>query len=403
MKVGIYLGDQAPDVGGGFTFQADLFQAFSKLAAGSHHQFVVFGKKEFEAEVLTATANAVQFSAVPARSFVDRFQFMLQRDFAFARSRWRRKGALQRCAERESIECMWFLGSDCHMLDMPYIAVVWDLQHRTLPWFPEVSYNGEWDAREAANAWFLRRAAVVITGTQVGAGEIARIYQVPPQLLKILPHPTPARALRAAEVDTAASVVSDMRSKYGIVRPYLLYPAQFWAHKNQVTLLYALALLREQGIEIDVVFAGSDKGNRAYCERVTRELGLTSFVHFLGFIPDDDLINLYRHAVALAYVSHGGPENLPPLEAFALGCPVLAAEVPGAREQLGDCALYLDPGSAQSIASACRQMLEDGGLREQLIAAGRERAQQWTGTDFVRGVFRILDDFEPVRRSWGIP
>lgn len=402
MKVGIYLGDQAPDTGGGFTFQADLFQAFSKIAAESHHQFVVFGRKEFEKRVLAGTANTVKFSVLPERSPLDRFQFMLQRDFAFVRANWLRKGILQRCAERESIECMWFLGSDCHLLDVPYIAVVWDLQHRTLPWFPEVSCNGEWDAREAANAWFLRRAATVITGTRVGADEITRFYQVQPQLLKILPHPTPERALQAAAVDAPAAA-SAVRGKYGIDRPYLFYPAQFWAHKNHVTLLHALALLRQQGLEIDAVFAGSDKGNRAYCERVARELGVAPFVHFLGFIPDDDLVNLYRYAVALAYVSYGGPENLPPLEAFALGCPVLAAEVPGAREQLQDCALYFNPGSAQGIATACRQVLEDRKLRERLIAAGKERAKRWTGADFVRSVFRILDEMEPVRRTWGTP
>lgn len=400
MKVGIYLGDQAPDSGGGFTFQADLFQAFSKLTGASRHQFVVFGRKEFEPAVLAATSNAVQFSALPVRSFLDRIQFMLQRDFTFVRANWRRKGLLQRCAEREAIECMWFLGSDCHLLDMPYIAVVWDIQHRTLPWFPEVSHNGEWDAREAANTWFLRRAAAVITGTRVGVDEIARFYLVQPQLLKILPHPTPARALQAAAMDERAAG-SAVRGKYGIGRPYLFYPAQFWAHKNHVTLLHALALLRHQGTDIDVVFAGSDKGNRAHCERVTRELALTPYVHYLGFIPDDDLLTLYRQASALAYVSFGGPENLPPLEAFALGCPVLAADIPGAREQLGDCAIYLDPGSAESIASACRQLLANSELRTRLIAAGRTRAQRWTGADFVRGVFGILDDIEPMRRTWG--
>lgn len=402
MRVGIYLGDQAPDTGGGFTFQADLFQAFSKLVAASHHQFVVFGRKEFEADVLMATANAVQFSALPQRSLLDRLQFMLQRDFAFVRAKWRRKGSLQRCAEREGIECIWFLGSDCQLLEIPYIAIVWDIQHRTLPWFPEVSHSGEWEAREAANTWFLRRAAVVITGTRVGVEEIVRFYHIQPQLLKILPHPTPARALKAA-TGMSSATTSEVLGKYDIGRPFLFYPAQFWAHKNHATLLHALALLRQQGTEIDVVFAGSDKGNRGYCERVARDLGLTSFVHFLGFIPDDDLIDLYRQAVALAYVSYGGPENLPPLEAFALGCPVLAADVPGAREQLGECALYFDPGSKECIAAVCRQILEDRELRGRLIAAGRDRARKWTGTEFVQGVFRILDELEPVRRTWGSP
>jgi glycosyltransferase involved in cell wall biosynthesis len=43
----------------------------------------------------------------------------------------------------------------------------------------------------------------------------------------------------------------------------------------------------------------------------------------------------------LRYPSFFGAENLPPLEAFALGCPVIAADMPGAREQLGDAAILV--------------------------------------------------------------
>jgi glycosyltransferase involved in cell wall biosynthesis len=113
-----------------------------------------------------------------------------------------------------------------------------------------------------------------------------------------------------------------------------------------------------------------------------------------------DLIALYREAIALAYVSWCGPENLPPLEAFALGCPVVASDVPGAREQLGDAAIFVKPGDPESIASGVLDMWRDQEIRDRLIKAGHDRAQKWTASDYVRGVFEFLNRFEPIARCW---
>jgi glycosyltransferase involved in cell wall biosynthesis len=120
----------------------------------------------------------------------------------------------------------------------------------------------------------------------------------------------------------------------------------------------------------------------------------------LGFVTRDDLIELYQKALALTYVSYFGPENLPPLEAFALGCPVIAADVDGAREQMGDAAIFVNPNSSDQIADAIIRLYRDDKLQSDLIAHGRVRATRWTADDFVKGVFKILDEFEPIRRNW---
>jgi glycosyltransferase involved in cell wall biosynthesis len=104
--------------------------------------------------------------------------------------------------------------------------------------------------------------------------------------------------------------------------------------------------------------------------------------------------------VALAYVSTCGPENLPPLEAMALGCPVVAGLVPGAEEQLGDAALLVPPTDAAGVAGAILRVWQDVPLRCELIRRGRERAGQWTSIDFANGIFDAIDAFEHLRKCW---
>jgi glycosyltransferase involved in cell wall biosynthesis len=137
-----------------------------------------------------------------------------------------------------------------------------------------------------------------------------------------------------------------------------------------------------------------------YVRQTAENLGLSSQVHFLGFVPREDMIGLYRNALALTYVTFFGPENLPPLEAFALGCPVIASNVPGAQEQLGDAALLVDPKNEGDIAKGIKRLYEDSALRQKLIDRGLERAAKWNGEDWVKSVFTVLDEFQAIRRCW---
>jgi glycosyltransferase involved in cell wall biosynthesis len=167
-----------------------------------------------------------------------------------------------------------------------------------------------------------------------------------------------------------------------------------------MNLLLALKQLGESGLKIPLVLSGADFGNRAYVEDQILELGLQEQVHLLGFVPQGDLPALYRGALALTYVSFFGPENMPPLEAFAFGCPVIAANVSGAEEQMDGAALLVNPADPGEIAAAIRKVASDGNLRKRLVARGRKRAGRWTTDDFVHGAFSILDSFETTRHTW---
>jgi len=88
------------------------------------------------------------------------------------------------------------------------------------------------------------------------------------------------------------------------------------------------------------------------------------------------------------------------IEALASGCPVVASDVAGAREQLGDAALIVDPKEPEQIAASVVRIRSEPGLRQRLIDAGAARARIHTAADFVAGIDKWLDEFEPVRRCW---
>jgi len=398
VKVAAVILGQGPSAGGGYTFQKELLNALAGSAADSRHEFCLLYPQNADPAVRELILGApIESDTYSAPGLFERARAAAVREFPALNRIWNDPGYLDKAARKVSAELLWFLGAGAPTApDLPYITVVWDIEHRVQPWFPEFGGRREWHMRETAYRRFLQRATYVITGTDCGRAEIERFYGLPQSRIRKLPHPTPSFAL-ASSVETEG----DPLAKFALKPGYLLYPAQFWPHKNHINLLAALRLLRERdGLEPVLVLVGSDMGNRAYVEQKAADWGLQKQLRILGFVPERDLVHLYRNAAALTYLSFGGPENMPPLEAFALRCPVIAARVDGAPEQLGDAALLVNPAVPAEIAEGIKRLLGDSQLQAVLRERGRVRAGAWTALDFVRGVFKLLDEFEPVRSAW---
>jgi glycosyltransferase involved in cell wall biosynthesis len=397
MKVGIFFGHYLPQAGGAHTFVGDLLLAFAEKARESSHEFVVFcdrvGAQAICGKASSSTLTIVELQP-PSRfgKIIAGLKYLSP----VARLAWRRPGKFQRLAERHGVQLMWFAGVGVYdSPDVPYVATIWDLQHRLQPFFPEVSSKGLWDQRELISSYFLRRAAFCITGTEAGKNEVERFYQLDSERIRVIPFPTPQFALQ----DCASSI--NLRERFGIPGRFVLYPAQFWPHKNHINLVLALKKLHERGEgDLSLVLPGSDKGNLEFVKGVCREVGLSDRVFFPGFVSLEELIALYREASALAFMTYFGPDNIPPLEAFGLKCPVVASNVDGAAEQFGDAALLANPSDPEDISNALFAVLNDVSLRERLVAAGVARARRWTAAQYVNEMFSIVDGFSAIRRNW---
>jgi glycosyltransferase involved in cell wall biosynthesis len=409
MKVGVFLSNFDPKIGGGYTFEWQIIQSILEIADQTHHQFFLLS---FESQLPPdiRLPSSIKFVSL-SRFYQYNFSSVLRIGFSVFLDRVRHakiRFSLKYLAEIQSlinqeildahgIEMVWSTATSCLTHRIPYITTVWDLEHRLQPYFPEINAGVRWDIREYLNSLDLQRATFVVTGTKAGKAEIERFYQVSPERIRVIPFATP-QLNQIGNLPDRETVMN----KYQLPDRYLFYPAQFWPHKNHINLLLALKLLRDKfNLDLSLVLTGSDPDGRlTYLQSTIAELGLTDRVKILGFVSQAELVVLYQNAFALTFVSFFGPDNIPPLEAFALGCPVVAAKVAGAEEQLGDAALLVDPKDEEQIALAIASLYTDPDLRHSLIDRGRTRASKWTRTDYLQQVLTICDEFEKVRRCW---
>lgn len=398
MNIGIYFAGVNAALGGGFTFQETVLR--SLLSMPDEFRFTIFHYGRRPSQIVEGP-NIRYVSLAksrPVRIFLKTLFGMIGRRLQYASYRLSKLlsvrlpfpygSPLDRMTRKLAIDLVWFPTPESEWVDIPYIATVWDLEHRVQPYFPEVSVRGEWEHRERHYAKLLPRASYVITGTEIGKDEIVQHYGVSKKRIHLLPHPVPS---------FAESVPPGKRKAEN---QFVLYPAQFWSHKNHFHLIEAAKILRDQGKPIRVVLVGSDQGNKSYIQSLVKARKLDSLVEFSGFVSREKLIALYQNALALVYTSLCGPENLPPLEAFALGCPVIASDNEGSREQLGKAALLVDGASAPRIAKAIDSLRTRPSLRRSLIQKGDRRAKAYRQREFGSDLETLFKKFHHMRSLW---
>lgn len=290
-----------------------------------------------------------------------------------------------------NVRLLWNMNQHELKVPVPFVRTIWEANHRIHSMFPEYSYTRfTFDGVDNDMANSLARAAYVVTGTEVGKQEIVQMLGVYPGKVRIVPFPAPILA------GIAADASQDTRRD-----AYVFYPARFWPHKNHVTLLEALKVLRDRyGLRMRCVFSGADEGNLGYVLKYAETLGVRDQIDYRGRVPDEELMALYRGALALVFASAVGPDNLPPLEAMALGCPVIAADVPGASEQYGDAALLFPTTSQEALAERIFALANNEELRQGLIARGLSRAAAYTVENYASRMIAIFDEFAAIARSW---
>jgi glycosyltransferase involved in cell wall biosynthesis len=388
VKVGFYCASASPVQGGGFSFVDTLRSGLLRNGALVEHHPVFYGSDS--GGRLVRYDPAVDDDPVGFLAAINSRVNAAARGAALLGRGWR----WSRVLKRDGVELLWSDGPDVPLAGVPFVVTIWDVGHHLLPFFPELGGARPWRVREGRLREVARRAAAVVVGTRTGRAQVRRAYGIDPARIRVLPLPVPT-------LPQGAEDPVDVHRRWKIRAPYLLYPAQYWPHKNHIVLLRAMALLAERGFtDFELVLTGSDKGNLAFVRATASEMGLASRVRFLGFVSRSELAGLYSAAAALTFPSLLGPDNLPPLEAFSVGCPVVAAEVPGASEQLGAGARLVPPTSAEAWAVAIEEVLGGGPVVSERVTAGKAIAAARGVSAYIQGIRRVIDEFEPYRACW---
>ncbi len=259
------------------------------------------------------------------------------------------------------------------LCSIPTVYNPHDLQHLHYPqfWAPETI---AW--RETVFPAGCHFAHTVVVGSQWVKDDVIRRYRIDPNKIQVIfEAPT-----TESQPEPSEDLLSTVRNKYQIDRPFALYPATTLQSKNHIRLLEALALLRDtKGLVVPLLCTGTRRNDFwPRIEGCLQELMLSPQVRFLDLLPDGDLRAIYGLAQFLVLPTLLEAISLPIFEAWAAGLPVACSNVTALPEQVRDAALMFDPTSSESIAHAVGRMATDSELRRDLRMRGNRRIKDFT-------------------------
>jgi glycosyltransferase involved in cell wall biosynthesis len=169
-----------------------------------------------------------------------------------------------------------------------------------------------------------------------------------------------------------------IKKKYGIKNKYIFNLGSIEPRKNISGLIEAYAMLpNELKNEYDLVIAGGKGWKNSGIYNMVKQLHLTEYIAFIGFVDDDDLPYLYNEASVFVYPSHYEGFGLPVLEAMACGCPVISSNISSIPEVVGEAGILINPTDTEELKENIKKVLVDVSLAKEMSRRGIIQSQKF--------------------------
>lgn len=209
-----------------------------------------------------------------------------------------------------------------------------------------------------------RRSELILTASRFSAEEINQCLDVPLDKIRITTEGW--QHLQQVSEDTDILKRFELENK-----AFVLAVSSPTPNKNFAAIVQAFKLLGSSAPycvaagKVDIkVFNDAD---------VSMET-----IQTLGYVTDAELKCLYKNAACFLFPSFYEGFGIPPLEAMANGCPVLAANIPAVKEVCADSALYFDPHKPDQLATRIQEIMTNANLRQSLSCSGLARAEEYS-------------------------
>ena len=166
--------------------------------------------------------------------------------------------------------------------------------------------------------------------------------------------------------------------------PYrILTVSRMTAKKGLPTVFKALGILRDRGIQFHHTLIG-DGDDLDSLQKLVQDLRLEPLTRWMGTQPHNEVIRQYQQAdlfvLGCEIAANGDRDGIPNVcvESMAMGVPVVATRISAIPELIenGKTGLLVEPGNSEALADAMIKALMDADLRQEMIAAARDRVSR---------------------------
>ena len=227
----------------------------------------------------------------------------------------------------------------------------------------------------------IERGDQIITISHLTKQDLLNYYQVGKDKIKVI-YPGAPPAIPKNDRD---------QLRFQHRKPFILYVGtRKQPYKNFKNLLLAYCTSKKINKEFDLICFGSHPFNKNEKRLMSRLGCLDSVFQITG--NDRLLAELYASTSAFIYPSLYEGFGLPPLEAMAYGCPVIASAAGAIPEVLGDAFEYFDPREPASIASSIESVLYNTHLKQEIVKKGKQLVKKYSWEKMAEETYQLYKD-----------
>jgi glycosyltransferase involved in cell wall biosynthesis len=249
-----------------------------------------------------------------------------------------------------------------------------------------------WKGKVRLAIW---QSRLILTVSDYAARDLTSIMGIPAGRIRVISE-APSPSFQPIEFAQRLGVVP---RRWGVPEhaQWILYVGGFNPHKNVESLVRAHARIVKEAPSGSpfLLLVGATDGDVFYSGQASirseiERAGTTDFVKWTGFVPDEDLAELYSGALALVLPSACEGFGLPAVEAAACGTPVVATRESPLPELLAGGGVFVPPGNDDALVEALKLLVNDDAARLTMGERALERARLLNWRDSARNAMQVL-------------
>jgi glycosyltransferase involved in cell wall biosynthesis len=235
----------------------------------------------------------------------------------------------------------------------------------------------------------VKKASQILTVSEFSKRELVDLYDVNPERITVTHLAVDREMFRPVDDELVRRVME----RHDITGPYFLSVGRLEKKKNITTLIRAFEQFKKNrgyGDEVSLVLAGTPGFGFSEIKQTLENSRARDCVHLTGYLPTDEIVALMTGALAYVFPSKYEGFGLPNLEAMACDTPLITADIPPHREVVEEAGVFVSPNDPAGWAMAMRRILDEDGLSDALIDAGRERLDKFSWKKTAQDTYSVL-------------
>ena len=366
------LAETAPQTQFVLLTQAVSYEELAVLERKNMRRLMVIGPastNSFRSYLLNMASRAWPYLVNRVRRAINSIDYCLNMTL-----KWNSPGTVLRDLGADLLFCP-FTAPAYFEPGIPTVCTIYDLQYKA---YPEFFTSEDVANRDQTFIEACSRASILAAISDYTRDSAIAYGSLDPACIRTIYLRMAQRVSLRAEDDKSILNRLDLTPKR-----YLLYPANFWRHKNHEMLLTAFGIACHEGLapDINLVCTGAPGARQKWLMHAARTMNLGDRILFPGYLSNPELAVLMANCSGVVFPSLYEGFGLPVIEAMAAGVPVACSNTTSLPEVAADAAILFDPRIPTQIAQAMITLVKDEALRARLIQAGQQRAKEFSDTD----------------------